>query len=70
VQAGRDDHRDAGEHPAPVEGDPDGAGTVLVAGPARRSPSRPLPSIPFCEPGPVPACWRWCCSRSSASTSR
>ena len=28
------------------------------------------PSTPSRAPGPVPACWRWCCSRSSASTSR
>jgi transposase len=32
--------------------------------------SIPRRSTPFRAPGPVPACWRWCCSRSSASTSR
>ncbi len=33
------------------------------ARPRRRSTSSPVV-------GPAPACWRWCCSRSSASTSR
>ena len=70
VQAGRDGHRDAGKHPAPVEGDPDGAGTVLLPGLRDDHPAAgTVPHHPA-RPGPVPACWRWCCSRSSASTSR
>ena len=32
VEARRGRHRDAGGHPAPVEGDPDGAGEVLLPG--------------------------------------
>lgn len=37
---------------------------------ARRSARPRPPSTSSPVVGPAPACWRWCCSRSSASTSR
>ena len=68
VEGRRGRDRDAGGDPAPLEGDPDGAGRSSRAGTASGSRSRRRPSTRHRAVGRGRTCWRRSCSRSTGST--